>query len=50
MPATDRTIGVDGGDILRFENGKAVEHWGNLDETRMMQQLGFAPMPGSDAK
>jgi len=32
-------------DILRFENGKIVEHWGNQDLLGMMQQLGVIPAP-----
>lgn len=43
MPATGKAIDVNGVDIVRFENGKAVEHWGYWDETKMMQQLGLAP-------
>lgn len=43
MPATGKSIDINGVDIVRFENGKAVEHWGYWDETRMMQQLGLAP-------
>ena len=50
MPATGKTMDVNGVDIVRFENGKAVEHWGYMDETRMNQQLGLAPMPGSSGK
>ncbi len=43
MPATRKAIDMNGVDIVRFENGKAVEHRGYRDETRMMQQLGLAP-------
>ncbi len=43
MPATGKAIDMNGVDIIRFENGKAVEHWGYWDETKMMQQLGLAP-------
>lgn len=50
MPATGKAIDINGVDIVRFENGKAMEHWGYWDETRMMQQLGLAPAPGSEAK
>lgn len=48
MPATNKTVDVNGVDIVRFENGKAVEHWGYWDETKMMQQLGLAPAPGGE--
>jgi predicted ester cyclase len=47
MPATGKAIDVSGVDIIRFANGKAVEHWGYWDETTMMQQLGLAPAPGA---
>ena len=29
--------------MVRIENGKAVEHWGNIDDLGMMQQLGVIP-------
>ena len=29
--------------MVRIENGKAVEHWGNSDDLGMMQQLGVIP-------
>lgn len=34
--------------ILRFESGKAVEHWAVRDELGMMQQLGVIPDPGQE--
>ena len=46
MPATNKPIDVYGVDIVRFENGKIVEHWGYMEEMKMMQQLGM--MPGED--
>lgn len=47
MPATGKKMDVMGCDILRFENGKAVEHWGYMEEEKMMQQLGLMPAPGA---
>ena len=41
QPATNKKISVDGVDIIRFQNGKAVEHWGVFDSMKMMQQLGL---------
>lgn len=46
MPATGKAIDVNGMDVLRFENGKAVEHWGYWEEVKMMTQLGMMPAPG----
>ena len=43
IPATGKTIAVQGIDIVRFANGKAVEHWGVTDSAAMMAQLGVAP-------
>jgi len=31
--------------IVRLKNGKIVEHWGNVDQMGMLQQLGLVPMP-----
>jgi predicted SnoaL-like aldol condensation-catalyzing enzyme len=47
MPATNKAIDINGVDIVRFENGKAVEHWGYWEDGKMMQQLGLAPAPGA---
>jgi predicted ester cyclase len=33
--------------ILRFANGKIVEHWANVDQMGMLAQLGFAQAPGA---
>lgn len=41
MPATNKPIDVHTVDVLRFENGKVVEHWGYMEEFKMMQQLGM---------
>ncbi len=45
MAATDKKIAVKGFDIVRFADGKAVEHWGLTDSMTMMQQLGALPAP-----
>ena len=37
---TGKRIEVTGTDIMRFENGKIVEHWGTFDGLVMMQQIG----------
>ena len=41
MPATNKPIDVHTVDVLRFENGKVVEHWGYMEEFKMMEQLGM---------
>jgi Predicted ester cyclase len=35
--------------ILRFADGKEVEHWAVTDQLSMLQQLGFAEAPGQPA-
>ena len=40
IPATGKQISVNGFDIVRFADGKAVEHWGLTDSMTMMTQLG----------
>jgi steroid delta-isomerase-like uncharacterized protein len=46
IPATGRPIDVRGIDIIRFAEGKAVEHWGMSDMLKLLQQLGVVPEPG----
>lgn len=47
MPATGKSIDVSTMDMIRFEDGKAAEHWGVTDQMGMMQQLGVIPeQPG----
>lgn len=48
MAATGKKINIKGIDIVRFEEGKAVEHWGLTDSMTMMQQLGAMPMEGHE--
>lgn len=50
QPATGKKIEVKGIDIVRFANGKAVEHWGLNDDYTMMMQLGMIPAPGQEQK
>lgn len=46
MPPTNKGFECTGIDMIRFENGKAVEHWGLFDSMTMMGQLGL--MGGDD--
>ena len=44
MPATGKSVDVQGIDIIRFgDDGLAREHWGVFDVLGMMQQLGVVP-------
>ena len=43
IPATHRSVTVEGMDISRFADGKLVEHWTQMDAMAMMQQLGVIP-------
>jgi steroid delta-isomerase-like uncharacterized protein len=49
MPASGKTATWSEIHITRFENGKAVEHWGIADQLGMLAQLGFAEVPGQPA-
>jgi len=50
MPASGKKISIQGFDIVRFANGKAVEHWGLTDDMTMMTQLGAIPPPEEKKK
>ena len=43
VPPTGKSVSIDGMDILRFADGKIVEHWTVIDQLAMMQQLGLVP-------
>jgi steroid delta-isomerase-like uncharacterized protein len=46
IPATGRSVSFGVIDIIRIADGKFVEHWGQMDSTSLMQQLGAIPAPG----
>lgn len=50
MPATNKAMDVMGCDVIRFANGKASEHWGYMEEMKMMTQLGLIPPPDAPKK
>ena len=50
MPATGKAIDVMGCDVIRFQDGKAAEHWGYLEDMKMMTQLGLMPPPAEPKK
>ena len=45
IPPTGKSISFGVIDIVRIAGGKVVEHWGQMDSMRMMQQLGAIPAP-----
>jgi len=45
FPPTGRRIEVDVVDVVRFEDGKIVEHWGVPDQLGLLIQLGLMPRP-----
>lgn len=47
MPATGKAMDVMGVDVIRFADGKAAEHWGYMEEMKMMTQLGLMPDPAA---
>ena len=42
-PPTKKKIRVDVIDVVRFQDGKIVEHWGVPDQLGLMFQLGLVP-------
>jgi predicted ester cyclase len=45
IPATHKQIGITIIDVMRFEKGLLVEHWGVADRLSLMEQLGMKPPP-----
>ncbi len=43
---TGQSVTITATDIVRIENGKVVEHWGNMDELGLLRQLGAFPTRG----
>jgi steroid delta-isomerase-like uncharacterized protein len=43
IPASGKKMNMKAIEIVRFVDGKAVEHWGVTDSMAMMQQLGALP-------
>ena len=43
---TNKSVSIDQIDIIRFRNGRAIEHWGIGDTLSMLTQLGFVPPMG----
>jgi predicted ester cyclase len=43
IPPTNREVAQGYGHIVRFRDGKVVEHWGVRDDMGLMRQLGVLP-------
>ena len=43
MPPTNKKMNVDGVNILKIKDGKLSEHWGYMEEMKLMQQMGMMP-------
>lgn len=48
-PATGKTAYIEVFDVVRFEDGLMVEHWGVPDQLGMLAALGLVPLPGRPA-
>jgi predicted ester cyclase len=46
-PPTGKRMAIDVIDVVRFENGRMVEHWGVADRLGVLLQLGLAPRPAA---
>jgi predicted ester cyclase len=46
IPATGRDVRINGLNLFRMQDGKAIEQWVNNDDMGLMQQLGVIPAPG----
>ncbi len=49
IPPTGREVAYDYVHVVRFEDGKVVEHWGVRDDMTLMRQLGVLPDPAVTA-
>ncbi len=49
MPASGKEATWSEIHIMRFADGKVVEHWGVVDQLGMLAQLGLAQAPGQPA-
>lgn len=49
MPPSGKSATWNQVHIIRFRDGKEVEHWAVVDQLGLLQQLGFAEAPGQPA-
>ena len=45
LPPTNKKFEITVIDIMRFKEGKLIEHWGVPDRLALMEQLGMKPPP-----
>lgn len=45
IPPTGKPMRVSGISILRFDGGKCVERWNEMDSMGLLQQIGIIPAP-----
>ena len=45
IPPTGRRVTLSGVHVMRFADGRLIEHWGNNDDLGLMRQLGVIPEP-----
>src|SRR5258705_1220328 len=50
MPATNKSVNVEGIDIIQVKGDKASDRCGMFDSMKMMAQLGMMPPPGAPAE
>jgi steroid delta-isomerase-like uncharacterized protein len=46
LPPTNRKVSFSGIEINRMADGKVAEHWVQLDQVTLLQQLGLRVIPG----
>jgi steroid delta-isomerase-like uncharacterized protein len=49
IPATGRSVEMQGVHVMRIADGRIIEHWGSNDDLGLMRQLGAIPTPGEPA-
>ncbi len=48
-PATGKQATWTESHFVRIKDGKATDHWGDIDQLGMLRQLGLAPAPPTAA-
>ena len=46
LPPTNKKVSFSGLELNRFEDGRVVEHWFQMDALSLLQQLGLVVIPG----